>query len=44
MPQFGDQPLNGEALKRHGSGVILKLQEATEASIGEAIERAMRTE
>lgn len=44
MPQFGDQPLNAEALKRHGSGVILKLQEATETSISEAIKQAMRPE
>ncbi|ENN80611.1 hypothetical protein HUJ04_011135 [Dendroctonus ponderosae] len=43
MPQFGDQPLNAEALKSNGAGVILKLRYATEDSISEAISKAMST-
>ncbi|XP_019756912.2 UDP-glycosyltransferase UGT5 isoform X1 [Dendroctonus ponderosae] len=43
MPQFGDQPLNAEALKSNGAGVILKLRDATEDSISEAISEAMST-
>lgn len=44
MPQFGDQPLNAQALKKNGAGVILKLREATEESIAEAINIALNQE
>ncbi|XP_030745755.1 UDP-glucuronosyltransferase 1-9-like [Sitophilus oryzae] len=44
MPQFGDQPLNAEAMKAQGAGVLLRLQDATYQSIREAVKQALSPE
>ncbi|KAF7270323.1 hypothetical protein GWI33_016722 [Rhynchophorus ferrugineus] len=41
MPQFGDQPLNAEALKAQGAGVILRLREANYENLKHALTEAL---
>ncbi|CAG9762824.1 unnamed protein product [Ceutorhynchus assimilis] len=41
MPQFGDQRMNAKLLEKQGAGVILKLLDATEETITEALTKAL---
>ncbi|CAH1160294.1 unnamed protein product [Phaedon cochleariae] len=41
IPQYGDQPLNAKALEKVGGGIILYLQDSTEETILEALDKVL---
>ncbi|CAH1160295.1 unnamed protein product [Phaedon cochleariae] len=41
IPQYGDQPLNAKALEKVGGGVILYLQDATEKTILQSLNKVL---
>lgn len=44
MPQYGDQHTNARALEANGGGVILKLREATEGRVYNALKAVLDPE